>query len=70
MNILKHTKLKNITLDGLTKNICNENARIQREKPHHIIFQVFADDDDRYLHEIIIIIEKLNIAKKILNSRE
>lgn len=35
-----------------------------REKPHHLLFQVFADDD-MYLHEIIII-EKLNIAKKIL----
>jgi hypothetical protein len=68
MNILKHTKLKNLTLDGLNKNISEEKARIQREKPHHLLFQQFADDD-MYLHEIIII-EKLNIAKNYLNSIE
>jgi hypothetical protein len=68
MNILKHTKLKNLKLTGLNENICirreNENTK---KKPHHIIFQVFANDD-MYLHEILI--EILNIAKNYLNSRE
>lgn len=40
-----------------------------KKKPHHIIFQLIADD--MFFHEIIIIIvEKLNIAKNYLNSIE
>jgi hypothetical protein len=55
----EHFKLKNITLDGLNKNIGEEKARTQRKKPHNIIFQ--QSENDMFFHEIII--EKLNIAK-------
>jgi hypothetical protein len=66
MNILK---IKNLTLGGLNKNIyIRRESENTKKKPHHIIFQVFADDD-MYLHEIIIV-EKLNIAKNYLNSIE
>ena len=67
----EHTKLKNLTLGGLNKNIyIRRESENTKKKSHHIIFQVFADDD-MYLREIIIIkIEKLNIAKNYPNSIE
>jgi hypothetical protein len=66
----EHTKLKNLTLGGLNKNIYirRESENTKKKITSHNLSSIA--DDDMYLHEIIIIIEKLNIAKNYLNSIE